>query len=41
MYSPDDKFEEHCFYICRDILDQVLHYFNETTYDNITILTKK
>ena len=24
MYSPDAKFEEHCFNIYRDILDSVL-----------------
>ena len=40
MYSPDAEFEEHCFYISRDILDWVLHCFSETTYDIITLPTK-
>ena len=40
MYSPDAKFEEHRFNISRDILDWVLYYFSETTYDVITLLTK-
>ena len=40
MYSPDAKFEEHCFNISRDILDWVLYCFSETTYDVITLLTK-
>ena len=28
MYSPEAKFEEHRFNICRDILDWVLNWFN-------------
>ena len=39
MYCPDAKFEEHRFYISRDILDWVLYCFSETTYDIITLLT--
>ena len=36
MYSSDAKFEEHRFNISRDILNWVLCYFIETTYDVIT-----
>lgn len=36
-YSPDAKFEEHCFNISRDILDWVLYHLCETIYDIITL----
>ena len=38
MYSSGAKFKEHCLNISRDILDWVLYYFSETTYDVITFL---
>ena len=40
MYRPDAKFEEHRFNISRDILDWVLYYFIESSYDVITLFTK-
>ena len=35
LYISDDKFEEHCSNISRDILDSVLHNFSGTSYDVI------
>ena len=38
MHISDDKFEEHCSNISRDIVDWVLYCFSETIYDVITFL---
>ena len=38
MYISGAKFEQHCFNMSGDILDSVLYYFGETTYDVIISL---
>ena len=38
MHISDDKFEEHCSNISRDIVDWVLYCFSETIYDVMTFL---